>query len=328
MPTSTFTIGADNKATLTLSFINDSDLDNGGENLIITLDAPNVSLSTGENQSVVSQVLVNEVLPAAPVFNVVAGDDVISSTERENGVEISGTAESQSTITLEVKNGSDTNGEPAVVSADDVGLWSYQLTTENYGTGITEIIATAMDSIKHISEPASKAIAIQLAAPVLATVATDDVIDSQEQENNVEIRGTAQAGSIIALIFTSDSSLSVEPFSPEKFPANEAGEWSYWLEPENYGVRSMIITATAEDATGHASESVSKTVMIEDTRAPDAPTIDVVSIDDEISLEEQANGVVISGTAEANSTIALTFMSRSDVNGSPVAICSADADGL
>jgi Ca2+-binding RTX toxin-like protein len=330
LPTPIFTVGADNKATITLTFINDSSLDNGnaGDSLSIKLDEPNVSLSTGENQPVFSQVTVNEVLPAAPVFNVVAGDNVISSKERTDGVVISGTADAQSIITLTFMNGADVNGETAVISADDSGLWNYSLTSDNYGSGISEIIATATDKIEHISESTSKLVAIQLTAPVLATVAVDDVIDSDEQENDVEISGTAQAGSIIVLTFTNDSSPLAEPFSPDKFATNDAGEWSYLLQPENYGGRSMIITATAEDEAGHPSEPASKTVTLKDTRAPNAPTIDAVSDDNDISLEEQATGVEITGTAEANSTIALTFMNRSEVNGSPVAIAETDADGL
>ena len=49
----------------------------------------------------------------------------------------------------------------------------------------------------------------------------------------------------------------------------------------------------------------------DDTTAPDAPTIDDVAGDNIIDDKERADGVTISGTAEANSTVTLTFVDQS-----------------
>ena len=102
--------------------------------------------------------------------------------------------------------------------------------------------------------------------------------------------------------------------------ANSLGAWSYNLTADDItamGQGSETLSATATDAAGNSSTAGTRDITV-DTLAPDAPVISKVAGDDIVNASEQA--VTITGTAEANASLALSF-------GGSARALTADADG-
>lgn len=69
------------------------------------------------------------------------------------------------------------------------------------------------------------------------------------------------------------------------------------------GLEAGVVT----DASGQGNLSVSAPSQSVDTAAPQAPSIDIVAEDDEISGDEEAAGVDITGSAEAGASVRIEF---------------------
>ena len=66
-----------------------------------------------------------------------------------------------------------------------------------------------------------------------------------------------------------------------------------------------VITVVSQDAAGNQT-TTTKTVSI-DTAAPTGTTVSAVSSDNAVNAAEKAAGVIVSGAAEANSSVAITW---------------------
>ncbi len=201
--------------------------------------------------------------------------------EPSNGLTLSGTAEAGSTITLTGAGGVPINTGPITVDAD--GKWSVILSPALPDGSLVTVVAR--DALGNESAPAS--ILIDGVAPLAPVIAPS---------NGQVITGTAEAGSTVTV------SAGGTVIGTAEVGAN--GSWT--LNPDSPPGNGTNITATATDAAGNVS-SPSAAVTI-DTQAPLPPTV------------QPSNGIVLSGTAEAGSTVIIT-----GVGG--VAIGQAVADG-
>ncbi|MCA3073844.1 MAG: hypothetical protein INH03_04730, partial [Rhodocyclaceae bacterium] len=241
-------------------------------------------------------ITVDTLAPAAPAIAPVAGDDVVNAAEQ--GGTISGTAEANATVDLTLGA-----GNVRTVTANGSGAWSYTLVAADItamGQGAETISATARDAAGNTSTAGTLSITIDTqvpAAPVISTVAGDDVVNATEQ--GATISGTAEANTTVALTLGTGNVRTVT--------ANGSGAWSYALVAADItamGQGAETISATARDAAGNTSTAGMRSIAI-DTQAPAAPVISQVAGDDVVNAAEQS--ATISGTAEANATVELTL---------------------
>ncbi|MFB4369389.1 MULTISPECIES: Ig-like domain-containing protein [unclassified Pseudomonas] len=198
-----------------------------------------------------------------------------------NGVSLSGTAEAGATIILTGAGGVPINA--GTITADTDGKWSVTLNPALPDGSLVTVIAR--DNLGNESAPASILIdAIAPDAPVIAP------------SNGLVITGTAEAGSLVTV------SAGGSVIGTAQAGAN--GNWTFTPSPAVGG--GISLTATATDAAGNPSPP--SAAVIVDNQAPPRPTI------------EPSNGVVLSGTAEAGSTVIIT-------GAGGVAIGQAVADG-
>ena len=171
------------------------------------------------------------------------------------------------------------------VTADANGAWSFTPGTP-LANG-TVVNAVAQDPAGNTSGPVSTT--IDAVAPLAPTI---------NGSNGVLVTGSAEAGATVLLTDGSGNVIG-------QTVANGGGSWSFL--PGTPLANGTVITAVARDAAGNLSGPVSTTV---DTLPPAAPVINAT------------NGVVITGTAEANAKVVLT-------TGAGVAIgtVTADANG-
>ncbi len=241
---------------------------------------PSPSLADGTEVTVVSRDAAGNTSPSASTV-IDAQVPEHPTIEPSNGLTLSGTAEAGSTIILTGAGGVPINTGP--ITADVDGKWSVTLNPALPDGSLVTVIAR--DNLGNESAPASILIdGIAPDAPVIAP------------SNGLVITGTAEAGSLVTV------SAGGSVIGTAQAGAN--GNWTFTPSPAVGD--SISLTATATDAAGNPSPP--SAAVIVDNQAPPRPAI------------EPSNGVVLSGTAEAGSTVIIT-------GAGGVAIGQAVADG-
>lgn len=125
-------------------------------------------------------------------------------------------------------------------------------------------------------------------APVIASWSPDTGVsgDGVTDANQIALRGTAAAGSTVKVY---DGSTQIGTAT-----ANSSGGWDYITQVLSDAKHTL--TATASNASGQISAASAALTVSVDTKAPAAPTIAGDTVN-------SANQAVVSGTAEANSTV-------------------------
>lgn len=178
----------------------------------------------------------------------------------------------------------DNTGNPiAQVTADSSGKWSF--TPASPLSDGTVVLVTARDTVGNTSPQAT--ITIDAVAPVAPAIAPT---------NGAVIAGTSEPGATVTLI-DSDGNLIGQ------VTVDGSGAWSF--TPGATLPNGSVVNAVAQDAAGNVSGQSSITV---DSVAPAAPTID------------QTGGSLLTGSAEAGSTVVLTdgsgnFIGQTTVDG-------------
>ncbi len=73
--------------------------------------------------------------------------------------------------------------------------------------------------------------------------------------------------------------------------------------PAELADQQYVINAIAVDAAGNKSAASSDFVLNVDTSKPATPTINTVAQDDKVTSAEHVDGEIVTGTAEANSSV-------------------------
>ncbi|HFH3549632.1 BapA prefix-like domain-containing protein [Pseudomonas aeruginosa] len=180
----------------------------------------------------------------------------------------------------------DGNGNPiGQVTADGSGNWSFTPSTP-LADG-TVVNATATDPAGNTSGQGSTT--VDGVAPTTPTV---------NLSNGSSLSGTAEPGSTVILTDGNGNPIA-------EVTADGSGNWTY--TPSTPIANGTVVNVVAQDAAGNSSPPATVTI---DSSAPPAPVIN------------PSNGVVISGTAEAGTTVTLT-----DAGGNPIGQVTADGSG-
>ena len=264
----------------------------------LTLNLPKLAFAgrvdvAGRDSATIELTAIDTVVPAAPTFDAIAGDDVITPAEKAAGVIITGTAEAGAAVTLTFADGTTT-----AEATNTDGVWSYELTDADYAAGVESITATAKDAAGNESDVAiSQAVAITPEAPVITEITGGDVINATEQADGVVITGTTQEGSTVSVVVGEASAAEATV---------DGTTWTYTLPADVIVDGTLTVSATATNAAGTASDATTQNITV-DTAAPEVPAFNDIASDNVISDTEKAESVTISGTGEAGSTVVLTF---------------------
>jgi hypothetical protein len=228
-----------------------------------------------------------------------------------------------STPTLEGTNSALASGEQVIVfdNGERLGVATVTDTSWTFTTGALAEGAHSFEAVIEGSGgnqgAASSAVTLTIDstapdAPVINTVATDNVIS--DSEKTASVSGSAEAGATITLTLGSGNERTVT--------ADADGNWSYSLDAADIaamGQGAETVSASAADAAGNVGSAGTLDISI-DTAAPEAPVFNTVASDSTINAAEKTAGVSITGTAEAGANIALVI-------GSAVRSITADSTG-
>ena len=169
----------------------------------------------------------------------------------------------------------------------------------------------ATDSAQNTdSTPASRSFTVDTVAPATPSL-TDTDPDSPANDNNPEVKGTAEAGSTVKIYSSSDCSGS--PLASGS-AATFSGAGITTPVPSN---QTTNLRASATDAAGNASGCSTALAYTHDASAPATPSL----TDTDPDSPANDNNPEVKGTAEAGSTVKI--YSSSDCSGSPLASGSA-----
>lgn len=253
-------------------------------------------------------VTVNASLANLPTITVaaVAGDDYINALESRADVTVSGSttnvAEGQ-TVTLTLNDVTYT----AVVQAD--GSWSAVVPAANVGEladGAQTLTASVADTAGNPASTTHQVTVIAQAAdlPVITVdpVTSDGAVNFQESRSDLQITGTSQniaAGDNITVSLNgADYTATVD--------AN--GNWTATVpaaavQALDQGANSL--TASGSDVAGNPASATESFSV--DTTSPLLTVALGAGADGILNLAEALNGLLVSGTSEANTTVNVTL---------------------
>ncbi|WP_156944260.1 Ig-like domain-containing protein [Bradyrhizobium sp. Ec3.3] len=212
---------------------------------------------------------------------------IVSGLININHLTLTGQAEAG--VTVEVFDGTNQIG---MAIADGNGSWSFA--TETLVEGAHAFAAAAMDGVGNLSAlSAGVNVTIDTIAPTAPKVASfspDSNVagDGVTNVNRVILTGTADAGSTVQ-VFDGGTSIGTAV-------ADTNGAWSFATGTLVDG--NHTFTGRAADAAGNVSASSGALNVTVDTRAPVAPVMTS-------GAPAASNAIIVSGTAEAGSTVRL-----------------------
>lgn len=223
-----------------------------------TLSVVAVDQHGNRSSSEVQSVLIDSVAPSAPILDAVAGDNVINSVERDNGITLTGRAEAGSSVSINF------GGMERNVVAASSGRWSLQLGNgELPSSGVsTDVRVAATDRAGNQSTEIRRQVGLAYTSPSTPTIdliASDNIVNTTEAQA-LRVQGTGDAGSEISLTIGSTT---------QKATVDQTGRWSLSLRSNQLPTidGSYQVVATARNRSGLTSAGVSQSVII-DRSAP------------------------------------------------------------
>ncbi|MFA6014096.1 MAG: Ig-like domain-containing protein [Gallionellaceae bacterium] len=264
--------------------------------------------NSGEGQSSLTALVSNQLsqVSASVSIDAITPDNIINA--QEQGIAITGATVAGANVVL-------TMGGTSHTATVTETTWSYILTAADLsamGQGGETIQATATLS-GGVTAGATRSIVIDTLVPVAssAPILEGGKTPSLTNTFTPTLSGVSEVGSQIKLYVNDSQNTLVGKAVPD---AN--GKWSILTSSLGEGAHTLSVQLV--DAAGNENLIGGEITFRIDTLAPAAPVINSITSDDIISAGEQA--VAISGSAEANATIALSL-------GSNVRSITADASG-
>ena len=233
---------------------------------------------------------------AVSITSPVAGDNIVNASEAAGGVALSGTAQANSTVSVEW-NGTTL---PATTNASGVWTVTFPASAIRGGTYNTDVRVTGTDAQGN-SATATHQIRIDTETAVAVNSGQgggDDRISGAEAAAGIALTGTAEAGASVAVTFEGVT---------RTVQADASGNWTanYSAVEVRAGTYSSTVSVRATDLAGNTATST-HTIAV-DTQTTVAVNPGQSGGDDKVSGAEAANGLVLTGTAEAGASVAVTF---------------------
>jgi hypothetical protein len=252
--------------------------------------------AAGNTSSTINEpITIDTDAPGQPMINVVAGDDKVNTTERDNedGVIVSGKAEAFAKVFV-------TWGPGGVVKDDDADLngnWSVTyFSNQMNAEGATNIIAYQVDLAGNIGEIKEREVTVAVGTPPTPTnvmVAGDNKINLPEsQATNIIITGGGGVSG--ATIF-----VTLGGVTGQTSTFGDGGTWTVTIPTSslNFNLANLALSAYQKNSEGNDSTLVTATIPV-NTAPPAILTLNAVTPDDAINATEALETINLSGTTD------------------------------
>nr|WP_320134685.1 Ig-like domain-containing protein [uncultured Amphritea sp.] len=279
-------VSVDGSGVLTISGQDISSLSDGEISVTMT-----VTDAVGNSGNLTNISTLDATAPAAPVI------------DPSNGDELTGTAEANSTVNIDIDGDGQTD---LTTTADANGDWSATPATP-IADGV-EVSATATDEAGNTSGPGTTT--IDATGPTngdgLNSIAFDDALINATEALSVTLNGQIESGGVLGTITLSDGTTTLTVDNADvSVDANGVLTIS-GQDISSLSDGEISVTMTVTDAVGNSGNLTNTSTL--DATAPAAPVID------------SSNGDELTGTAEANSTVNI------DIDGDGLTDLTANAD--
>lgn len=259
-----------------------------------------VTDAVGNTGTATSTIVVNTTPASGTLDRPIAGDDLLSGTELQQDLLISGTGTAGDSVTVNFNGVSYTavvqaNGRwvatvpSSALSALDAGEYPLTVSVTN-AVGTTTVISQTPLAV----DPA-------LAAPTLTLnpVADDGVLNATEQGQPLILNGSGTAGDTISVTLNDVAYTTT---------VSSDGLWSITVPTGDLAALAdggYVLSATATNAAG--SEVTEQTLLTVDTAVPALSVTTPVAGDGYLNNAEAAAPLDLSGSAEAGTTVTVTL---------------------
>lgn len=262
----------------------------------ITAVASNASGSSPASNLTVS---IDRAAPTGLTIGIVEGDDTIDLAESANGIQVGGRGEAGSRVTVVWA------GQTEVATVSGGGLWAVVFDSAA-AAGPSSIVARAQDAAGNQGSPVSRAVTVDdtpppPAAPTVNTIAGNNIVNLEEATAGVVVGGTAQAGSTVRVNW---GGVTLED------TASAAGNYSVTFAAAQVPTNDDTILIRAINA-GGLSPVVTQPITV-DVAPPARPNIAEVGNNGLIGADDIAGGLAVTGVAEANATVTVTWENLTD----------------
>lgn len=218
---------------------------------------------------------------------------IVNAEDHADGVDISGTGTPGATITVEVGDESQTT------TVTDDGDWTVTFPTDQIDPGDyeTTVTVTITDEDGETATATDTLVVDTIAEVSLDTVEGDDLINAAELEDGVQLSGTVEAGSTVTVTVQGmDYTATVT-----------GGTWSVTVPSTNVdpGEYEMDVVVTTTDTNSNTA-SLTHTVTV-DTMTEIVMATGAIGGDGTVNAVEHAEGITVTGFAEAGATVVVTF---------------------
>jgi hypothetical protein len=236
------------------------------------------------------------------------GDNIIMSTEANNGVALNGTAEAGAKVDVTFQ------GNTHTVTAGSDGTWSTtftssEITRGTYSNGTNNTVnVTATDTAGNVATTThtlnvdTEVTNFTSGTDSYNSIKADGVLNNAEALNGLTVTGTVEAGSTV--------SVQLGDAGPYNAVVNGT-TWSYTFAASDIpnGDTTATLTATAKDALGNVSAPYTETIDIDRIVTPFSRETSTLGGDGTLNADEVAAGLDLSGTGEIGSTVVITLPS-------------------
>lgn len=251
--------------------------------------------SGGETSTTTAEIVVDTVATVTLNEGANGGDLLINAQELAGGVTLSGTVETGSTVMVTV-------GGMAYEATVTGGSWSLTLPdgaveTGEYDLDVTVSVTDAYGNTSDIS--GSVAIDTETSVSMSTSlIGGDGTVNASEHAAGVSVTGMAQANASVAVTIGTVTHTVV---------AGEDGSWSATFSSTDLpeGTYDATVTAVATDLAGNTATTTGSFHV--DTEMGLAINSGAVEGDGIVNGAEASDGITLTGTAEAGSSVAVTL---------------------
>ncbi len=276
--------------------------------VVATDAAGNTGTTSAARTLVVDTTVPDTTPPATPTVNPVGGaDGVVNAAEAGAGITLTGAAEPNSTVSVTW------SGTTRTGTATAGGTWSIPFAAgEIPASGNTTISAIATDAAGNRSVAGSRQVFVDRTPP---SASIDSINDNVAPGTGV-IGNGGTTNDTTPTLSGSASELGQVQILRDGAAIGTAtvgsgGNWSFTDPGAAAGAHSYTVVAT--DAAGNTGTTSAARTLVVDTTVPDttppgAPAINPVGgADGVVSIAEANAGLSITGTAEAGSTVSVSW---------------------